>query len=178
VSTNPMTELESHARAYREARDVLMERAQVLYDELEAVKRKRLTGLRNAVAKVTETEAALTSSIKEHAGLFSKPKTRVLAGVKLGFQKAKGKMSWAKADQVVKLIRKHFPEQADVLIRSKDEPVKDALANLAAADLKRLGVTVKETGDEVVIKDTTAPVDKLVDALLKGASAEAEAEED
>ena len=178
MTTNPMTEIEARAREHRNARDTLQERAQVLFDELEAVKRKRLPGLRSAVAKVTETEAELTAAIKANPSMFTKPRTRVLEGMKLGFQKAKGKVSWASAEQVIKLISKHLPEQAEVLIRSKDEPVKDALANLNAVDLKRIGVTVTATGDEVVIKDTTAPVDKLVDALLKGASEAAAAEED
>lgn len=176
-TSNPITHIEQLAKAYRAARDTLAERAQLLYQEMEAAKQRRLKGLRFAVAAVTEAEAALGAAIEENKGLFEKPRSRVLAGVQLGFRKAKGAIDWADDDQVVKLIRRHLPEQAEVLIRTKEVPVKTALAGLPAADLKRIGVTVKDAGDELLIKDTTAPVDKLVDALLKGATAEAEAEE-
>ena len=176
-TSNPITQIEQLAKAYRAARDTLAERAQLLYQEMEAAKQRRLKGLRSAVASVTETEAELRAAIEAHKGLFEKPRSRVLAGVQLGYRKAKGSIDWADDDQVVKLIRRHLSEQAEVLIRTTEAPVKTALAGLPAADLKRIGVTVKDAGDEVLIKDTTAPVDKLVDALLKGATAEAEAEE-
>ena len=37
------------------------------------------------------------------------------------------------------------------------------------AELKRIGVTVEETGDQIVIKPTDSEVDKLVNALLADA---------
>ena len=70
-------------------------------------------------------------------------------------------------DQVVRLIKKHFPEQADVLIKTVEKPIKGAIQQLPVADLKRIGVTVEETGDVVVIKSTDSEIDKLVSALLE-----------
>ena len=43
------------------------------------------------------------------------------------------------------------------------------------AELKKVGCTVVDAGDAVVIKPTDSEVDKLVDTLLKGAT-ETEAE--
>ena len=43
------------------------------------------------------------------------------------------------------------------------------------ADLKRIGCTIEETGDVVVIKPTDSDVDKIVSALLADATAETEA---
>lgn len=174
MTTNPMTTIQAAARQYRQARDLLNSRAQELHDQLEAAKRARILGLRNAVARVTEAEAALQAQIKAHPQLFIKPRTVVIEGVKLGFAKGKGKISFDSDEQVIKLIRKHLPDAADVLIKSSEKVVKDALANLTATDLKRIGCTVTEAGDEVVIKDTTAAVDKLVAALLKGAEEDAQ----
>jgi hypothetical protein len=74
---------------------------------------------------------------------------------------------------VVARIKKHLPEQADVLIKLKETPVKDALAQLSAAELKKLGVTVSEAGDQVVVKPVDSEVDKMVDALMKEAGEEA-----
>ena len=91
----------------------------------------------------------------------------ILYGIKIGFQKGKGEITWEDKDQVVKLIHKHFPEQAEALLKVTEMPVKTALAQLSAADLKKLGVTIIETGDEIVIRATDTEVDKLVEALLK-----------
>ena len=98
-------------------------------------------------------------------------------GVKVGFEKGKGRIEWDDDDTVVRLIEKHFPEQADILIKTKKKPAKKALAQLSVAELKKLGVTVEETGDQVVIKSTDSEIDKLVTALLKGDEIDEEAEE-
>ena len=118
---------------------------------------------------MSETRDRLKVAIESAPELFVKPRTLVIAGVRIGIQKGKGQIVYGDADQVVKLIRKHFPEQADALIAVKETPVKKALANLSVAELKRIGVTVEETGDQVVIKPTDSEVDKLVAALLREA---------
>ncbi|PAT41181.1 hypothetical protein CK623_02770 [Vandammella animalimorsus] len=172
-TTNPMTAIAAAARSYRQHKDVLTERAQGLHDALEGIKRQRLAGLRSAVARVTEAEAALRAAIEASPQLFIRPRTVVLEGIKLGYQKGKGKISWDDDAQVVRLIRRHLPDAADALIQSREVPIKAALAGLSAAELKRVGVSISDADDEVVIKDTTATVDKLVAALLKGAEEEA-----
>lgn len=99
--------------------------------------------------------------------MFDTPRTVVFYGIKVGLQKGKGAIEWDDDAQVVKLIEKHFPEQADVLIKTTKKPVKKALAQLTVAELKKLGIVVEETGDQVVIKSTDSEIDKLVNALLK-----------
>lgn len=176
MTENPMTAIQALARQYRQAKDLLTERAQELHYLIESAKRARLTGLRNAVAKVTEAEASLRAAIEAQPHLFVKPRSAVFEGVKLGYQKSKGKITWDDDERVVRLIRKHLPDAADVLVKTNEKPVKDALGNLTAAELKKIGVNISEAGDEVFIKDTTATVDKLVAALLKGAEEEARSE--
>jgi hypothetical protein len=92
----------------------------------------------------------------------------------LGYQKGKGKIDWEDPDQVVRLIKKHFPEQADVLIATSEKPVKEALNGLSAAELKKIGVSVVEGGEVIFIKPTDSAVDKMVDALLKEATQDIE----
>lgn len=41
-----------------------------------------------------------------------------------------------------------------------------ALEQLSAADLKRIGVSIKDDDDQVVVRDTESEIDKLVSALL------------
>ncbi|KPV06287.1 hypothetical protein APR50_17270 [Variovorax paradoxus] len=171
--SNPMLLIEARSREYRDAKDLLVERAQALNDELEACKRRHLRGLRAAVATVTAKRDELQATLEEFPHLFVKPRTVVFHGVKVGFQLGAGKIDWDDDEQLVRLIRKHFPQQFDVLVKTTEKPVKDALKGLTAVELKRLGVSVEGTGDVPVIRDTTAAVDKLVKALLKGAEEEA-----
>lgn len=164
-----LTDIEQQTRAYATARDVLTERVQILEAEIEASKRRRLHGIKEAVRKIKDIEAALHNSIESAPELFVKPRTIVISGIRIGMAKGKGKIEFENPEQVVRLIRRHFPDQADTLVAVKETPVKKALANLAVAELKRIGVTVEQTNDEVVIKPTDSQVDKLVSALLKEA---------
>lgn len=172
--TNDFDPIERFAKTLRCARDVLSDRATTLQAELEATTRRKLPGLRSAVAAVAEADADLKTAVERSPALFQKPRSMVLHGLKLGFKKGVGKIGWEDDDQVVKLIRKHFPEQFDVLCKTTEKPIKAALANLTAAELKKLGISVEETGDVVFVNDSTAGVDKLVKALLKGVEEEAE----
>lgn len=172
---NELDPIEQAAKALRAARDTLTDRATTLHDELEAAKRRSIVGLRNSVAKVAEAQSKLIAAIDDAPHLFAKPKSIVLHGLRLGYRKGTGSIDWDDDEQVVKLVRKHFPEQFDVLVKTTEKPVKTAISGLSVAELKKIGVTVEDTGDVSFAKDATAEVDKLVKALLKGAEEEAAA---
>jgi hypothetical protein len=139
---------------------------QALHDEIEAAKRRRLPGIKSAIGKARDSRLRLANAIEHDKGVFAKPRTRIFHGIKVGLQKAKGKLQYMSAEKVVELIKKHFADQADVLIKTKETPVKSVLQQLSAADLKKLGCTIEETGDAVVIEPINTEIDKLVDALL------------
>jgi len=160
-------EIELLTKDFSQVREKLSEKIRTLEDEIAALKRRRLPVIKTAVNMVMEKQEILKAALEASRSLFVRPRTMVFHGVKIGFQKAKGKISWTDDAQVVKLIKKHLPDQADVLIKITEKPIKDALANLPAADLKRIGVTVEDTGDSVVIKSTDSEIDRFVDALLK-----------
>lgn len=164
--------IEQHAKQHAAARSVLTERMKAYRDEVEALKRRKLPGIKSAVFEVSQTHFALHNAINTERELFDKPKTRVLHGIKCGLQKAKGKLSFRNAAGVIKLIKKHFADQAEVLIKSKETLVKKALQNLPATDLKKIGCTITETSDEVFIASTDSDIDKLVEALLNGQAKE------
>lgn len=163
-----MTVIETAAKAARAARQVLSERVAALQEEIESAKRRKVPGIRTAVAAVKDAEAELLGLLQQAPHLFVRPKSVVLHGLKLGYKKGSGSLQIANADSLVKLAKKHFPEQFDVLVKTKHTPIKAALQALSAADLKKLGVTVEGTGDVVFLQDVTDSVDKLVAALLKG----------
>lgn len=155
-------------------RAVLGERVQALHEEIDQAKRRKLPGIKAAVSQARDSQQRLASAIEAERAVFQRPRTRVFHGIKVGLQKAKGKLSFASTEKVIELVKKHFPEQADVLIKTKESPVKSALQQLPAADLKKLGCTISETGDEVVIAPINSEVDELVDALLGSADREEE----
>ena len=160
------------AEVHSQARSLLCERVTALQEAQAALHREHLPAIKRALTKAAESEAKLRALVEEHPECFVRPKTHVLAGIKVGYAKGKGALSFDDADSVVARIKKHLPEQADVLIRTKEAPVKEALAQLSAAELKKIGVTLSEAGDQTVVRPVDSEVDKMVDALLKAATGE------
>lgn len=152
------------ARARVDLREVLTE----CNTEVDQVKARFMPRLKELASTVRQAHELVFALVDAGRNLFEKPRTRVFDDIKVGLRKQKGKVEWEDADLVVARIKKHFPEQADILIRTKEEPNKEALQSLTAADLKKLGVSVVADCDAVEIKDTASEIDKLVDALLNG----------
>lgn len=161
-----MQDIETRAKVFASARDELANRLQDLRDEQEGAKRRRLQGIKNSLARFTAAHADLKDAVESSPELFDKPRTRMLHGIKVGYVKQRGKLEIDDTDTVLRLIRKHFPDQADTLIKTTETPVRAALANLTVADLKRLGVRVAADVDTIVIKPADSELDKLIDALI------------
>src|SRR5208283_3723611 len=123
----------------------------------------RLTpGIRAAATVAADVQGELSGAITSHPDLFVKPRTMTLHGIKFGYQKGKGKISWSDEAKVIAAIHRTFAQDTvDTLIATVEKPVKDALANLPAHELKKLGVQVEEAGDYVFIKASDSEVDKL-----------------
>jgi hypothetical protein len=173
----PIELIDYIAHTYTNAREVLAERVAKFEAEVQAVRTRLLPGIKTAAAAASDIQGALSAEITRNPELFEKPRTMTLHGIKLGYQKGKGKITWEDDAKVVAAIRRHFARDlADALIRTVEQPVKDALAQLPAAELRKLGVQVEEAGDHIYIKASDSEVDKLVAQILKeGAVDEAEA---
>jgi len=167
-----LTDIEPSAKAFAEARSKVAEIVTQLNDGIDALKRDHMPALKRAICRAAERHDQLKQIIEANPDLFKKPRTVIYHGVKIGFQKGKGGITFDDADQVVRLIKRHFPDQADVLVTTVEKPAKDALAQLTVAELKKVGCAVVDAGDAIVIKPTDSEVDKLVDTLLKGATEE------
>lgn len=167
-----LADIETRAKKYADARERVTAIVTALNEAMNLLKKSELPKLRKAIASAAEHHDALKALITDAPDLFVKPKTVTFHGLRLGYMKGKGKIEWADADQVVRLIKKHFPEQADALIATTEKPVKDAINGLTAAELKKIGISVTEGGEVVFIKPVDSAVDKMVDALLKDATAE------
>lgn len=162
-----LDDLNAQALALSNARLQLGALVQQLNAGLEALKANEMPAIRVAIDAATAAWAELEAGIQSNPALFIKPRTVAAHGVTFGIQKSKGAIKVPDDDKTVALIRKNLPEQAKVLISMKEVPVKKALEQLSAADLKRIGVQVTEGQDTVVIRPAPSDVDKLVKALVK-----------
>lgn len=172
-----ITQLEVLCRDYARARGVLAERVTTLRAEVASVKRRRLPGIKTACAEAADLRDQLRIAIKFTPELFVKPRTFTLHGIKVGYQKGKGKLVWDDEEKVVKRILAMVPElDDDLFIETVQKPRKEALLTLDAATLKRLGCRIEGTDDQILVKSADSEVDKLVAQILEeGAKA---AEED
>ena len=166
--TTPLAIIERQALAYRTARDALAAQVAELEAALQSLKVARLSRLRDALAHALDAEAALREAVTgSPAALWDSPRTRVLHGIKVGYAKARGKVSFDDEAAVIARIRKLLPaDQAALLIRVREAVHKPAVYDLTAADLRRLGITVSEDSDQIVIKDAASELDKALQAIL------------
>jgi hypothetical protein len=160
-----MQTVEQLTDAYNQARDLLSERLLVVEDEQRKVLRKYLRGLKSAAAKLADAQDRLASTIKLNPPLFEKPRTKKFDGTKVGLNKSKGKLEYDN-DRTVKGIKKHLPDQVDVLINIEEKPVSKALEQLPAETLKKIGVKVIPGKDQVVIKPADSDIEKLIKTWL------------
>lgn len=171
---NDLDQVAARALALATARGQLGELVQCLEEGLNHLKADAMPMIRDAIDRAATAWSGLEAEIAAHPELFVKPRTVAMHGIKFGFGKGKGGLEIVDAERTVTLIKRHLPEQAEVLIATKETPVKDALAQLSAADLKRIGVNVKATGDQVVIRPADGSIDKVVKALIRAALDDAE----
>lgn len=169
--------IERVAYAYRQARDVLREEATAANTAIEAAKREHLAPLRAALAQVAALEAELRQAIETSPPtLWQRTRTRVVHGVKLGWQKLRGRVEFPDEAKTITRIRDLLPpDQAELLIRVRQSVHKPAVYDLTAGDLKRLGITVTDDSDQVVIRDLASELDRALEALLADAARELEA---
>ncbi|SMF82866.1 hypothetical protein SAMN06265365_14813 [Tistlia consotensis] len=159
--------IERLTKSYAAARDELADAVKETNSELERIKRQKIPLLRRRTDAASNARAKLEAAIQESPQLFGRPKTLTLYGIRVGFQKGKGKIEISDPEVTIRLIRKHLPDLVDSLVKVEEKPVKAALNNLSTAELRKIGCTVTEAGDVVLIKATDGEIDKLVEALLK-----------
>lgn len=159
------------ANVLQEADEVRIE----IEDEVARIKRRHLTRLRRRAAKAKDAHAALLNAIRESTDVFQRPKTRTFHGIQVGYRKQPGALTWPDDAKVIAKIKGLFATQTDVLIKTTEKPVRATLALLPADSLKKLGITVADTGDEPVIKSVIGDIEKLIEAIVGEVGEEEEA---
>ena len=134
--------------------------------DLEAVKQKHLVALKRQARVVANREAELHSAVEASAGLFTKPRTHIMHGTKVGMANSIGSVVFEDEAQVVKLVEKHFKDRFDELVKTEYTPRKDSLRQLSEAELAKLGCSVEGAGEVVIVKRVAGDVEKLINKLI------------
>lgn len=162
----PLKEIVELARAYARERDALQGVVDEIQEEQRQAVRARKRSLNAAVARTSSAKDALRAAIAESPQLFEKPRTQTAEGVKFGYRKLPGQVQVADEAKTIERIRSQLPEREEDLIKVRETLVKAAVRNLQTHEAKKIGVTIVETDDEILIATASDDLDKLVKALL------------
>ncbi len=161
-----MADIERLAATYAAANEALALANTLMSAEINAVIRARMPAIRDQIEQTAKAHEALRTAVASAPQLFAKPRTRVLSGVKVGFQRLKSALAIRDEAPVLARIHALMPDRVEELIRTREVLRRAALEALPAADLKRLGVGLVTGSDAVVVKLTTADAIKSVEAVL------------
>ena len=159
--------LEGLCKAFAGARDRVAGRMERIRERRVKYTNRLIPGLCTRVAELGEARDRVREYLEEHRGQFSKPRTRALAGCKVGWRKKPGQLLIPDEARTIELIRGKLPagKQA-VLLCTTTKIVKPALRKLGAAELASVGASIVAVDDEAVIAVPKDRLDALVDALL------------
>jgi hypothetical protein len=160
-------QIEKKAQRYARAREELAELIAQMRAEQDEVKRRYMTPIRRTVAKAKERRESLYTEVEVSPDLFTKPKSRILHGIRVGWRKAKGKLTFPDAAKLIAKIKQVVPPgEQERLIKVEEKPVRAELNKLDAGTLKKLGVEVTADQDVPIVEPTDTEVDRIVDALI------------
>lgn len=162
------------ARAYAAARRAVQDVVDAIQEDHRAAVASRLTALTAATADMKAARGPLVEAIRAHPGLFAKPRTQDVYGLRFGLRSKQGDVSYDSEDELVTRIRRTMtPELARQLIVETATVSTPALRKLAPADLERIGVKIGAGGDDVTISAHDASLDRIIAGLLSDSAVEA-----
>ena len=114
--TNEITlaQIETATKNYAAQHDLLTAIVRQVNEQIEAIRKNAIPRIKRAVANTAEAQNQLHTLVSDAPHLFTKPRTVIFHGIKVGFEKGKGKIEFDDVDKTVALIKKHLPEQAEI----------------------------------------------------------------
>jgi hypothetical protein len=169
----PIETMRKQAAAYAAERDKLATLVQAMKDEIAVIERGAMPDILRVARRISALHNDLATAIGEHPECFVKPRTVVVEGLKFGLQKQKGTLSWDSDGLLLDRAARVLDDDQYAAVVSVQETRKisaTALAELDAATLKRLGVSVTSDTDAPLIKTVDGAVEKLVAAVVREAT--------
>ncbi len=163
--------IEQAAHELSAEREKLTDIVTDLNKALSDLKAAYLKQLKAAVKRTAAKHHDLAELITAAPGLFVRPKSLVFHGIQVGYGKRPGGVKIEDPQATLKLIKKHFEKDIqDLLIKTKETLKKKAIGSLTVADAKKIGATIVNATDGIIIRPVDTAVDDLVDALLEDAT--------
>lgn len=162
-----MAEIEKGALRFSQAHAELGDLAIAVNKEIAEVTERYIRRIKTVAAAEKKLEQELRDLVEQSKPLFERPRTQIFHGIKVGWQKGKGKITIDDPCRTLELIRKQFPELAGSLIVTSEEPCKTEIEKLGAGDLKKIACRIEGDGDSVIVKPADGEIDKMIRALLK-----------
>ena len=159
-----MTDIEALCKECADRREKLEGTVDAIQQEQRAAVRRRLHVVKRQAADAAAAEEALKDAIAASPRLFVRPRTVPFHGLVVGFKKQPGRLEHG-GEATIARIRSVFPDREAELIRTKETLDASALKKLDAKDLARIGASVVEVGDAVVVKASRTDLEKVVAAL-------------
>lgn len=148
-------------------------RAALCQDEIKAaiqpIYDRHRAGMDAAAEEEAAAHRALMGLLEAAPQLFDKPRSICVNGVRAGYRKAEDSLDWGEDAALIKRIRALLPSHADLLIRTEENVVIDALAQLSPAAHQKLGISRITGADNPFITIGAADVEKLAQALIADA---------
>lgn len=154
------------ARTFARARGRVVARCGFIQRAINRLKKDNLPALAHLCQGEAQIHGELHDAIDNNRQLFEKPRTIVVDDIRIGLRKQKGKLQWDDDEKLIERIKSQFVAP-EALIRVKETPNTEGLAMLSGQELKKLGVTISEDSDVVVIaavKDTE--IEKVAQQFL------------
>lgn len=162
-----MVEIQQLAHALSERMQALEGTLMAHSEEQQALNEKYRERVTSLSALVAASKAELVAAVWKGRALFEKPRSRKFADLVVGLEKSKGRIEFEDEERVVKLIERMFPEMVDVLVITTKRPSKDAIGNLPVSDLKKLGCTVVDSTDQVVVRGVPTDLERAAKAIME-----------
>ncbi len=160
-------EIEELAKQYSDAAESLANTVQKLEDAVESLKRQYLPAIKRQVGIAAAKKANLRCALEDARELFKRPKTLIIHGYKVGYEKSKEKVFIEDEELTVRLIEEKYPDMKDMYVKTKKTVKKRAVRSLSEIECRLVGVEVKRTEDVAIIESTASEITKYIDKLLR-----------
>ena len=148
-------------------------RASLLQDEIKTAVMPIYVRHRSGLDAAAEEEALARDELQRLLDaapqLFKKPRSILVNGVRAGYRKEEDSLYFADEKGVIARIRALLPDQADLLIRTEESLVLDALPQLDAKDRGAVGISLITGADRSFVTIGDSDVEKLAKTLIADA---------
>jgi len=166
-----LLDVEQKTKQYSELYTGLTDLVAAMQGEMKEVQDKYRGQIKSALTKLKTSGENLRNMIELNKDSFDKPKTQTFYDIRVGYAKGKGKKEFDN-DITIKLIKKHFPDKAESLIKITEKVISKALDTLSVIELKKIGVEIESAGDEVVIRNVNDEIEKMINKILNSGEKE------